>query len=105
MLEEAGDYARARQVYLAGRERTGDASFEDCLKHLQFLEAPQEPPAEPAPGDQLLPQPHHLVAYLAAEAAAADSLEALMGLEGTAAPPAPGQASHRLRPPGPEKRV
>ena len=64
-LEEAGDFARAQQVYQTGLERTGAAQLRDHLQHLKFLEEPAEPPAEPPPAEQLLPQAHHLVAFLA----------------------------------------
>ncbi len=33
------------------------------MKNLDFLQAPGEPPATPPPGEQLLPQPHHLVTF------------------------------------------
>ncbi len=61
-LEEAGEYAKARQVYQEALEGTGDPRFTGLLHNLGFLE--DEPPtAPPAPTDQLLPQPHHLVAF------------------------------------------
>lgn len=60
-LEEAGEFVKARQVYQAGLERTGASLFQD---HLKFLEEPREPPAEPPPAAPLLPQAHHLVAFL-----------------------------------------
>jgi len=51
-LEEAGDYARARQVYLAGRERTAAAYF-GCFPHLlrvpdmPFPARSRRPPKDP----------------------------------------------------------
>lgn len=63
-LEEAGEFAKARQVYQAGLERTDAAQFQDHLQHLKFLEEPGEPPAEVPAAEQLQPQPHHLVTFL-----------------------------------------
>jgi hypothetical protein len=63
-LEEAGEFVKASQVYHAGLERTGNPLFQDLLQHLKFLEEPAEPPTEPPPAGQLLPQAHHLVAFL-----------------------------------------
>lgn len=61
--EDAGDYLKARELYQTGSELTGDPALAARLQHLGFLEdspAP-EPPPEAAP---LLPQPHHLAAFL-----------------------------------------
>jgi hypothetical protein len=63
-LEEAGEFAKARQVYQAGWEQTGATPFQDHLKHLTFLKESGEPATEPPPGEQLAPQPHHLVTFL-----------------------------------------
>jgi hypothetical protein len=63
-MEEAGDYAKAKGVYEAARERTGDSHFETLLKNLDFLEEPFAAAEPPPTAVQLLPQPHHLVTFL-----------------------------------------
>lgn len=64
VLEEAGQFDKARQAYQLGLEKTGDPRFPALLKHLNFLTETPEP-SDTAPGpEQLLPQPHHLVTFL-----------------------------------------
>ena len=61
--EEAGDLEKARELYRLGGERTGDAVLAARLEQLgSLLESP--PPAQPPPGEELHPQPHHLTAFL-----------------------------------------
>lgn len=63
-LEEAGEFAKAKQVYTIALEKTGAAQFKDLLAHLKFLEEPAEPPSALPETEQLLAQPHHLVTFL-----------------------------------------
>jgi hypothetical protein len=63
-LEEAGDFSKAQQVYQSALEKTGDSSFQKLLKNLGFLQETHEPQELPPTAEQLLPQPHHLVAFL-----------------------------------------
>ncbi len=68
-LEGAGDFEKARAVYTEGIEKTGDATLGGLLRNLDFLAA-AEPDASgsgeasTAGTPPLLPQPHHLIAFL-----------------------------------------
>jgi hypothetical protein len=63
-LEEAGEFVKASQVYQIGPGKTGNPQFAASCKHLGFLEEPGEPREASPTGKQLLPQAHHLVAFL-----------------------------------------
>lgn len=63
-LEEAGEYEKAKEVYETGWSRTGDRSLEGLMKNLAFLTDAEPPVVEPPAPDALLPQTHHLVAFL-----------------------------------------
>lgn len=63
-LEEAGEYAKAKEGYETALEKTGDPHFGILLKNLDFLKEPASPLEAPAGAAQLLPQPHHLVTFL-----------------------------------------
>jgi len=68
-LEGAGEFEKARAAYAEGLETTGDATLKSLLRNLDFLaetaaehgNGREGAPAAPSP---LLPQPHHLVAFL-----------------------------------------
>jgi tetratricopeptide (TPR) repeat protein len=63
-LREAGEYEKAKHVYSAALEKTGDARFKGYLKALDFLDGAEErlPESEPDLA-QIVPQRHHLVAF------------------------------------------
>jgi len=68
-LEGAGEFEKARAAYEEGIEKTGDQSLKGFLKNLDFItETPGVPEGEggesAAPPSPLLPQPHHLIAFL-----------------------------------------
>jgi hypothetical protein len=63
VLEEAKDFAKALEVYRQALEKTADPRFQGLIKNLDFLQESGEPPAPPPQTEQLLPQPHHLVAF------------------------------------------
>ncbi len=68
ILEEAGEYKKARQVYRQGLKLTNDPIFEQLSGSLDFLD--QEKTAIPdseqslEKGGQIVPAKHHLVTYL-----------------------------------------
>jgi len=70
-LEGAGEFEKARAVYAEGIEKTDDSRLKGLLKNLDFLAATATAEAQgdgggasPAAPLPLLPQPHHLIAFL-----------------------------------------
>jgi len=64
VLEETGEYEKAKVLYQKGIERTGDAGLKGLLHALDFLsEDAGEPPAADGK-DVLVPGSHHLVEFV-----------------------------------------
>src|SRR3990172_6741291 len=65
ILEQGGEYEKARKVYEAGYENTKDESLKKLLKSLDMINT-QQPHDQEAieKGDQIVPSQHNLVTFM-----------------------------------------